>query len=142
MDYSTFLWCILVLLSQFLQKGDATECVELATKVEIISSKTENSIKLSTYNRASGAVVDVTCFVEGYEVLGARRLKCLPSGEWSAEKPVCVPQSDITNNKNRIIIVTGSVVGGCLLLMILIVVLAVFVYRKNKKGKKITVYKF
>lgn len=133
MEYSTCLWCILVLLSQLLQTGETTECVELATNVEIISSETKNSIKLSTYNRSAGTGVDVTCYVKEYEVLGARHLKCLPSGEWDAEKPVCVPRSDLNTDQNKVAIIAGSVTGGCCFIIIIIIVLAVSVYRRSRK---------
>ncbi|XP_059154529.1 uncharacterized protein LOC131940012 [Physella acuta] len=126
---------------------NADLCPVLATDYQgLVFADNVNSLKVSTYERTEGTVVDISCYLsDTYTLQGSSKVTC-KSGAWVPAPPICVKADSIvtaavptSTQLSTHTYVSIAVASTCaiLFLLLLIVVVCKVCQRNSRKSSRV-----
>ncbi|XP_005109432.2 uncharacterized protein LOC101857443 [Aplysia californica] len=109
----------------------------------IVTDDNLNALKLSSYDRTPGTMVNVSCYVSSlYELQGVSQLTCMDSGNWEPTVPICVRKDRLPTGDSVDEIITELksradsdphgivlIIIACACAVILMVIIVILLYR-------------
>ncbi|ESO82242.1 hypothetical protein LOTGIDRAFT_170155 [Lottia gigantea] len=102
----------------------------------LVSGDAVKELRLSTYNRTPGTVVNLGCY-NNYTLVGTDQITCSQAGEWSYyTKPYCSsPQGNQLSELHKLLLGVG-VGAAVLFVFVLIGIIGALIYRSKQRRKR------